>query len=93
VADSAKAKEYEIDKIPALAIIGKKIMASEFTGYPTVMNFKRLLNQSLTFQEVKLTFLTTPNQFWQKSNLQFTFRCSLRLLVRIALLRQQQRTN
>ena len=48
VADSAKAKEYGIDKIPALAIIGKKDYGVRIYGIPYGYELETLIDAIIT---------------------------------------------
>jgi glutaredoxin-like protein len=43
VADAALAKEYEVDKIPAVVLIGKKDYGVRFYGFPYGYEFKALI--------------------------------------------------
>ncbi|MEM2816063.1 MAG: thioredoxin family protein [Candidatus Bathyarchaeia archaeon] len=43
IADSAKTKEYSVDKVPAVAIIGRKDYGLRFYGFPYGYEFKTLI--------------------------------------------------
>ncbi len=63
VADTAKAKEYGIDKIPALAIIGKKDYGVRIYGIPYGYELQTLIEAIINVSKGQTDLQTTQSQF------------------------------
>ncbi|MEM0029658.1 MAG: thioredoxin family protein [Candidatus Nitrosocaldus sp.] len=66
VEDEAKAKEYAIDKIPAIALIGEKDYGIRFFGIPTGYEFGALLDDIIDVSNRKTRLANTTKEALKK---------------------------
>ena len=76
VANAAKAKEYGIDKIPALAIIGKKDYGVRIYGIPYGYELQTLIEAIITVSKGTTDLSDNTKSILRKLKIQFTSRSS-----------------
>ena len=63
VADEDKAQAYNIDKIPAIAVVGEKDYGVRFFGVPSGYEFMSLLDSIKTVSAGKVAFMPETEAF------------------------------